>query len=76
LLKQDLAIGEIVRLHARKGIIDENTLRVYWNAYNPIGRLYADQYIRTLDRFTMTIPSHQDVTSGKYKNQIGEKQSG
>ena len=69
---RDLAIGEIMGLHAREGIIDKDTLRVNWDNYNPIGRLYADQYIRTHDRFTMSIPSHQDVISGKYKNQPRE----
>jgi flavin reductase (DIM6/NTAB) family NADH-FMN oxidoreductase RutF len=69
---RDLAIGEIVGLHAREGIIDKDTLRVNWDAYNPIGRLYANQYIRTHDRFSMSIPSHLDVISGKYKNQTGE----
>ena len=69
---RDLAIGEIVGLHARKGIIDNDTLRVNWNAYNPMGRLYADRYIRTHNCFSMNIPSHQDVISGKYKNQTGD----
>jgi flavin reductase (DIM6/NTAB) family NADH-FMN oxidoreductase RutF len=69
---RDLAIGEIIGLYAREGIIDKETLRVNWDNYNPIGRLYADQYIRTHDRFSMSIPSHQDVMSGKYKNQPGE----
>jgi hypothetical protein len=67
-----LAIGEIVGLHAREGIIDKDTLRVNWDAYNPIGRLYANQYIRTHDLFSMSITSHLDVISGKYKNQTGE----
>jgi flavin reductase (DIM6/NTAB) family NADH-FMN oxidoreductase RutF len=69
---RDLAIGEIFGLHSREGIIDKDTLRVNWGTYNPIGRLYADQYIRTHDRFFMSIPSHQDVISGKYKKQTGE----
>ena len=69
---RDLAIGEIVELHAREGIIYKDALRVNWDTYNLIGRLYADQYIRIHDRFSMTIPSHQDVISGKYKNQTGK----
>jgi flavin reductase (DIM6/NTAB) family NADH-FMN oxidoreductase RutF len=70
---RDFAIGEIVGLHAREGVIDKDTLRVNCDTYNPIGRLYADQYIRTHDRFSMSIPSHLDVISGKYKTNIGEK---
>ena len=40
--------------------------------HNPIGRLYADKYIFIPDRFSMNIPTHQDVISGKYKNRTGE----
>ena len=61
----DLAIGEIVGLNSSEGIVYKDTLHVNWEFYNPIGRLYADQYIRTRDRFSMRIPSHQDVVSGK-----------
>jgi len=63
---RDLAIGEIVGLHARDGLIDPQTCRVNWDAYNPIGRLYADQYIRTHDRFSMRIPDPEDVLNGTY----------
>ena len=48
---RDLAIGEIIVLHARKGLIEKDTYRVNWDSYNSIGRLYADQYIRTHDYF-------------------------
>jgi flavin reductase (DIM6/NTAB) family NADH-FMN oxidoreductase RutF len=58
---RDLAIGEILGLHARNGLIDPETLRINWDVYNSIGRLYADQYIRTHDRFSMSIPSYEDV---------------
>ena len=53
---RDLAIGEIVGLHAKEGLIDPETKRINWDNYNPIGRLYANQYIRTHDRFSMNIP--------------------
>ncbi len=58
---RDLAIGEIVGLHARDGLINPDTLYLDWAAYKPIGRLYADHYIRTHDRFSMTIPAYEDV---------------
>ncbi len=34
---RDLAIGEIVGLHAREGLIDPDTFRINWDKYNPIG---------------------------------------
>lgn len=70
---RDLAIGEIVGLHARDGLIDPETMRINWDAYNPVGRLYADQYIRTHDRFTMRIPDPQDVLNGNYASQVKNK---
>lgn len=62
---RDLAIGEIVGLHARDGMIDPDTLYLDWDKYNPIGRLYADQYVRTHDRFSMSIPDYQDLMNDK-----------
>jgi flavin reductase (DIM6/NTAB) family NADH-FMN oxidoreductase RutF len=70
---RDLAIGEIIGLHAKEGLIDPETKRINWDNYNPIGRLYANQYIRTHDRFSMNIPSPEDIISGKIKNFTKEK---
>ena len=70
---RDLAIGEIVGLHAKEGLIDLETKCINWDNYNPIGRLYANQYIRTHDRFSMSIPSPEDIISGKFKNFTEEK---
>jgi len=70
---RDLAIGEIVGLHAKEGLIDLETKSINWDNYNPIGRLYANQYIRTHDRFSMSIPSPEDIISRKFKNFTEEK---
>jgi len=69
---RDLAIGEIVGMHARDGLIDPDTLRVNWDIYNPIGRLYGDQYIRTHDRFSMSIPAYEDAAQGVILKNTGE----
>ncbi len=63
---RDLAIGEIVGLHAREGLIDPDTFRINWDEYNPIGRLYANQYVRTHDRFSMSIPAYEDAVDEEY----------
>ncbi|MCH8155094.1 MAG: shikimate kinase [Proteobacteria bacterium] len=42
---------------------DPDTFRIDWDKYNPIGRLYADKYIHTHDRFSMKIPAYQDVVN-------------
>jgi len=45
--------GEIVLLHARDGIIDPLTKRVDEAHYRPIGRLYANRYCTTRQRFAL-----------------------
>ncbi|MEM4780550.1 MAG: hypothetical protein QXG03_03165 [Halalkalicoccus sp.] len=47
---RELLIGEVVRLHAREGLIDPDRLRVT-DAYRPVGRLFGDGYARQRDRF-------------------------
>lgn len=54
---RDLAIGEILGLSARKGLLDPQSCKVNWDNYKPVGRLYADHYIRTHDRFSISIPA-------------------
>jgi flavin reductase (DIM6/NTAB) family NADH-FMN oxidoreductase RutF len=45
--------GEIVLLHARDGIVDPQTKRVDEAHYRPIGRLYANRYCTTRQRFAL-----------------------
>ena len=59
-----LAIGEVVAMHVRDGLIDKTTGRLNQDRYNPVGRLSADFYIRTGDRFEMTIP---EVAGGDFR---------
>jgi flavin reductase (DIM6/NTAB) family NADH-FMN oxidoreductase RutF len=46
-------IGEIVLVHAREGVIDPRTKRVSETAYRPVGRLFADRYCTTRQRFNL-----------------------
>ncbi len=55
-----LAIGEIIALSARDGLIDPETLYFDMNAYDPIGRLVANSYCHTDDRFELSIPTWPD----------------
>jgi len=45
--------GEIILLHARDGIVDPATKRVDEAHYKPIGRLYANRYCTTRQRFAL-----------------------
>ena len=48
---RQLIIGQVVWLHSHEGVFDPQTLRVNMDRYFPVGRLYADRYVTTRDRF-------------------------
>ena len=51
--RRELVLGEILLVHARDGIIDPQTKRISEQAYRPIGRLFADRYCTTRQRFNL-----------------------
>jgi flavin reductase (DIM6/NTAB) family NADH-FMN oxidoreductase RutF len=53
---RDLAIGEILGMHAKNNLIDKNNFHINWNKYYPIGRLFASHYIYTDKTFSLRIP--------------------
>ncbi len=55
-----LAIGEVLAMAVRDGIVDPETLRLDWDRYDPVGRLYANRYVRLHDWFEMSIPEPDD----------------
>lgn len=50
---RELVLGEIVLVHAREGIIDPVTKRISEEHYRPIGRLFAERYCTTRQRFNL-----------------------
>lgn len=50
---RELLIGEVVRIHARAGLVDPKTLRVSMSDYKPVGRMFGDGYSRQNDRFDL-----------------------
>jgi flavin reductase (DIM6/NTAB) family NADH-FMN oxidoreductase RutF len=50
---RDFIIGEILLVHAHEGVIDPATKRVSDAHYRPVGRLYANRYCTTRQRFTL-----------------------
>ena len=50
---RELVLGEILLVHARDGIIDPQTKRISEEHYRPIGRLFADRYCTTRQRFNL-----------------------
>jgi flavin reductase (DIM6/NTAB) family NADH-FMN oxidoreductase RutF len=55
---RQIAIGKVVMMHVRDGLLDPATLRIDTEAYRPVGRLFGRWYTRTQDRFEMTVPEH------------------
>jgi flavin reductase (DIM6/NTAB) family NADH-FMN oxidoreductase RutF len=50
---RELVLGEILLVHAREGIIDPATKRISEERYRPIGRLFANRYCTTRQRFNL-----------------------
>jgi flavin reductase (DIM6/NTAB) family NADH-FMN oxidoreductase RutF len=53
---RQLVVGEILLVHARDGIIDPQTKRISEELYRPIGRLFANRYCTTRQRFDLPGP--------------------
>ncbi len=50
---REIVIGEVVRLHAREGLLDLTRMRIDAEAYRPVGRLFGNGYARQNDRFDL-----------------------
>ncbi|HEV7477928.1 MAG TPA: flavin reductase family protein [Burkholderiales bacterium] len=50
---RELVLGEILVVHARDGIIDPKTKRISEENYRPVGRLFANRYCTTRQRFNL-----------------------
>jgi flavin reductase (DIM6/NTAB) family NADH-FMN oxidoreductase RutF len=57
---RELLIGEVVRIHAREGLVDPATLRVSMSEYKPVGRMFGDGYSRQGDRFDLKRGSYAE----------------
>ena len=54
---RQIAIGKVLTLHIRDGLIDPDTLRVDIAKYRPVGRLSGGLYSRTRDYFEVPRPA-------------------
>lgn len=53
-----IAIGKVLVMHVRDGLLDPSTLRIDIDAYRPVGRMSGRFYTRTRDRFELAVPDH------------------
>ena len=58
---RELAIGEVLGLTSREGLIDGETLRVNWDAYHPVGRLFATHYVKMGERVSLKVPEPDEL---------------
>ena len=50
---RELVLGEMLAIHARDGIIDPVSKRISEELYRPVGRLFANRYCTTRQRFDL-----------------------
>lgn len=62
---RDLLIGEVTGLHARAGLLDPDSFRVDFAAYQPVGRLFGDLYTRQSDIFAMKRRTPEDILAAR-----------
>ena len=55
---RELLVGEVLRVHAREGLLDTASMYVDFAAYRPIGRLFGNLYSYQREPFAMDRESH------------------
>ncbi len=55
---RELLVGEVLRIHAREGLLDTANMYVDLAAYKPIGRLFGNLYTYQRESFAMDRESH------------------
>src|SRR5579872_6684847 len=60
---RELLVGEVLRIHAREGLVDPANMYVDLAAYRPIGRLFANLYTYQRESFAMDRESHSQWTA-------------
>jgi flavin reductase (DIM6/NTAB) family NADH-FMN oxidoreductase RutF len=57
---RELMVGEVLRVHAREGLLDTKNMYVDFAAYRPIGRLFGNLYSYQREPFTMVRETHAE----------------
>src|ERR1700722_14835331 len=63
---RELLVGEVLRIHARPGLVDTSNMYVDFDAYRPIGRLCGNLYSYQREPFTMVRESHTQWNARKH----------
>jgi len=65
--RRDLVIGEVHSVRARGGLVDPDTLRLNWDAYAPVARLFASMYAHLDTLVERPIPTPAEARSLRRK---------
>jgi flavin reductase (DIM6/NTAB) family NADH-FMN oxidoreductase RutF len=65
---RELLVGEVLRIHARPGLVDTSNMYVDFDAYRPIGRLFGNLYSYQREPFTMVRESHSQWSGRKHNS--------
>lgn len=55
---RELLVGEVLRVHAREGLLDGPSMYIDLDAYHPVGRMFGNLYTTQRDRFELKRESH------------------
>jgi hypothetical protein len=60
---RELLVGEVLRGHARQGLVDTASMYVDLAVYRPIGRLFGNLYTYQRESFAMDRENHSQWTA-------------
>ena len=60
---RQIALGKVLMMHVREGLLDASTLYIDPAQYHPIGRMFGRLYTRTRDHFEMVVPNRDTTVS-------------
>jgi flavin reductase (DIM6/NTAB) family NADH-FMN oxidoreductase RutF len=72
---RELMVGEVLRIHAREGLVDAANMYVDFEAYRPIGRLFGNLYTYQRESFAMDRESHSQW-SARVRNGLVDGEDG
>lgn len=62
---RNIALGKVLMMHVRDGLLDPVTHYIDPEKYHPIGRMFGRLYTRTRDHFEMVVPTHAEWMASK-----------
>ena len=72
---RELLVGEVLRIHAREGLVDPESMYVDLAAYRPVGRLFGNLYSYQREPFTMDRETYSQWEARMLRGREREKRS-